>query len=128
VRQLLDTHSFLWFVLDDPQLSKAAKAAIEDPANDIEVSPASFWEIAIKIALGKYVLPEPYQPFMERQIATNQLRILPIEIRHAALLTTLPHHHKDPFDRLLVAQALTEGVPIISGDPTLDAYGVNRVW
>jgi PIN domain nuclease of toxin-antitoxin system len=115
-------------VLDDPQLSKTAKAEIEDPANDIELSPASYWEIAIKIALGNYALPEPYQPFMERQIAANQFRVLPIEIRHTAVLTTLPHHHRDPFDRLLVAQALSEGVSIISGDPRLNAYGVTRVW
>jgi PIN domain nuclease of toxin-antitoxin system len=125
---LLDTHSFLWFVLDDRKLSAAAKAAIEDPANDIEISPASYWEIAIKIALGNYTLPQPYQQFMEQQLATNQFRILPIEIRHTALLTTLPHHHKDPFDRLLVAQALCEDISIVSSDPRLDAYGVKRLW
>jgi PIN domain nuclease of toxin-antitoxin system len=128
VRLLLDTHSFLWFILDDPQLSPAAKAAIEDPANDIEISPASYWEIAIKIALGNFKLPQPYEPFMEQQIAANRFRILAIELRHTALLTTMPHHHKDPFDRLLVAQALMEGIPLVSGDAQLDAYGVTRLW
>jgi PIN domain nuclease of toxin-antitoxin system len=128
VRLLLDTHAFLWFVLDDPRLSAEAKSAIENPNNEIEFSPASYWEIAIKIALRNYTLPEPYGPFMERQIEINQIRILPIGLRHTGLLTTMHHHHKDPFDRLLVAQSLVEAIPIISNDPRLDAYGVTRLW
>jgi len=90
VRLLLDTHAFLWFVLDDPRLSSEAKSAIENPDNEIEFSPASYWEIAIKIALRNYTLWEPYGPFMEQQVAINQFRILPIELRHTALLTTMP--------------------------------------
>jgi len=128
VRLLLDTHAFLWFLLDDPQLSVTAQAIIVDPLNNIEVSPASYWEIAIKIRLRKYALPEPYQAFMEREIADNDFHILPIEPRHTALLTTLPLHHKDPFDRLLVAQANVEGIPLISADSQLDAYGITRIW
>jgi PIN domain nuclease of toxin-antitoxin system len=106
----------------------AAGNLIEEPANEVDVSPASYWEIAIKIKLGKYALPQPYQQFMEAQIAVNDFRILPIEPRHTALLTTMPFHHKDPFDRLLVAQALSESVSIISVDSQLDAYGVQRMW
>jgi PIN domain nuclease of toxin-antitoxin system len=128
VRLLLDTHVFLWFVLDDPRLSATAKALIVDPSNDVEISPASYWEMAIKISLGKYSLPEPYEVFMEREIVANQFRILHIEPRHTALLTTLPFHHHDPFDRLLVAQATAEQIPIVSGDPAFDAYGVRRLW
>ncbi len=128
MRLLLDTHTFLWFILDDPQLSATARTLIEDPANDVEISPASYWEIAIKIGLGKYALPQPYQAFMEHQIATNDFRILPIELPHTALLTTMAHHHKDPFDRLLAAQALAERIPIISADVVLDPYGVTRLW
>jgi PIN domain nuclease of toxin-antitoxin system len=128
VRLLLDTHAFLWFLLDDPQLNATAQAVIVDPLNTVEVSPASFWEIAIKIGLQKYTLPEPYQAFMEREIADNDFRILPIEPKHTALLTTMPHHHKDPFDRLLVAQAIVEGIPLVSADVQLDAYGVTRIW
>ncbi|MFM8286388.1 MAG: type II toxin-antitoxin system VapC family toxin [Planctomycetaceae bacterium] len=128
MRLLLDTHAFLWFVLDDPQLSSTARNLIEEPANEVEVSPATYWEIAIKIKLGKYALPQPYQEFMEAQLALNDFRILPIEPRHTALLTTMPFHHKDPFDRLLVAQALSESVSMISIDSQLDAYGVQRVW
>ena len=73
-------------------------------------------------------MPEPYQVFMEREIADNDFRILPIEPKHTALLTTLLPHHKDPFDRLLVAQAHVEGIPLVSADPQLDAYGINRIW
>jgi PIN domain nuclease of toxin-antitoxin system len=127
MRLLLDTHTFLWFVLDDPQLSATAKALIEDPANDILVSPASFWEIAIKVRLGKLDLFAPYDDFMHRGIQGNDFEILPTEPRHTSLLTTLPLHHKDPFDRLLVAQVLVEGIAIVSADAQLDAYGVLRL-
>jgi PIN domain nuclease of toxin-antitoxin system len=128
VRLLLDTHAFLWFVLDDPQLSRTAKELIEDPANDVDVSPASYWEIAIKTSIGKYSLSQPYRQFIESQIARNDFRILPIEPMHTSALTTMSFHHKDPFDRLLVAQALTEAIPIVSGDGVLDSYGVQRLW
>jgi PIN domain nuclease of toxin-antitoxin system len=84
VRLLLDTHTFLWFLLDDPQLSTTAHNLILDPTNDIEVSPATYWEIAIKISLKKYMLPEPYEVFIEREIVTNDFRILPIEPKHTA--------------------------------------------
>ena len=128
MRVLLDTHAFLWFILNDPQLSSTAKTLIEDPANDIEISPASYWEIAIKIGLGKYSLPGPYQLFMESQIAINDFQILPIEPKHTGILTSLPPHHKDPFDRLLVAQAMKENIPLVSGDATLDKYPIQRLW
>jgi PIN domain nuclease of toxin-antitoxin system len=128
VRVLLDTHTFLWFLLEDPQLSTTASDLIIDPTNDIEVSPATYWEIAIKISLGKYTLPEPYDVFMKREITTNDCRIVPIEPKHTAVLTTLPFHHRDPFDRLLIAQAMVEAIPILSGDTVFDAYPVTRLW
>ncbi len=128
MKLLLDTHAFLWFVLNDPQLSAAARALIGDPANEVAVSPATLWEIAIKISIGKYRLNEPYQTFMEREIAANQMRLLTIEPRHTAPLVTLPFHHRDPFDRLLVAQALVEQMPLVSADATLDAYPITRLW
>ena len=128
MRSLLDTHTFLWFLLEDPQLSTIASDLIVDPTNDIEVSPATYWEIAIKISLGKYTLPEPYDIFIEREIAANDFRILPIEPKHTAVLTTLPFHHRDPFDRLLIAQAMVEAIPILSIDPAFDAYPVTRLW
>jgi PIN domain nuclease of toxin-antitoxin system len=128
MRLLLDTHTFLWFILDEPQLSSTARALIADPRNQIDVSPATYWEIAIKIRLDKYKLPEPFQEFMERQIALNRFNILHVEPRHAAPLTTLPFHHKDPFDRLLVAQAMVEQIPLVSNDTVLDAYPIRRLW
>ena len=128
MRLLLDTHAFLWFLLDDSRLSPTARAVIAEPLNFIEVSPASYWEIAIKIRLGKYALPEPYQVFMEREIADNDLRILPIEPKHTALLTSMPRYHNDPFDRLLIAQAIVEGIAIVSIDAIFDKYAVTRLW
>jgi PIN domain nuclease of toxin-antitoxin system len=128
VRLLLDTQAFLWFVLNDAKLSAAARALIAEPANDIEISPATYWEIAIKISLKKYELQEPYAVFMERQLATNRFRILPIEPKHTAVLTTLPFYHRDPFDRLLVAQAMVEQIPLVSNDTVLDSYPVRRLW
>jgi PIN domain nuclease of toxin-antitoxin system len=128
VRLLLDTHAFLWFILDDPQLSAGANRLISDPNHDIEVSPATYWEIAIKIKLGKYSLPQAYQSFMETHISANDIKILPILPKHTAMLTTMELHHKDPFDRLLLAQALTENIPIISADTQFDAYSVQRFW
>lgn len=125
---LLDTHTFLWFLLDDDRLSATASALITDPANDIAVSPATYWEIAIKISLGKYALPEPYDVFIAREIATNDFRILPIEPKHTAILIMLPFHHRDPFDRLLIAQAMVEAIPILSVDTAFDAYPVTRLW
>ena len=128
MRLLLDTHTFLWFVLDDPQLSTRARALVVDPTNDIEVSPATYWEIAIKISLGKYELPEPYDVFIEREIASNDFRILPIEPKHTAALINMPFHHRDPFDRLMIAQAIVEGIPIVTVDVAFDAYPITRLW
>jgi PIN domain nuclease of toxin-antitoxin system len=132
MRVLLDTHAFLWYVLDDPQLSAAARAAIEgganDPAPEVLVSPASYWEIAIKASLGKYELTVPYETFWRSGIKENNFRVQPIEIRHTAALLTMPYHHKDPFDRLLVATAMVEDIPLVSNDSTLDAYAINRIW
>ena len=128
MRLLLDTQAFLWFVLDDPRMSATASTYVTSPDNDIEISPASYWEIAIKISLKKYELQEPYEVFMERELATNQFRILPIEPRHTAVLARLPFHHRDPFDRLLIAQAIVENIPLVSNDTALDAYPVQRIW
>ena len=128
MRVLLDTHTLLWYLLQDPRLSRTAENLISDPATDVEVSPASYWEIAIKISLGKYSLPQPYQQFIETQLAANDFRVLHIEPKHTAHLVIMPLHHRDPFDRLLIAQSLGENLPIISADIQFDAYGVQRLW
>lgn len=128
MKLLLDTHAFLWFALDDPHLSGGARSQMADPANELLLSPASYWEIAIKISLGKYSLSESFVDFMHRQVAENDLEVLPITIEHAAVVATLPFHHRDPFDRLLIGQAIAEQLPVISGDSFFDQYSVTRVW
>lgn len=125
---LLDTHALLWFLNNDSQLSAAAKGLIEDPANRKFVSMATCWEIAIKVGLRKLDLGEPATTFLPRELATNHFDLLAIDLRHALLVETLPLHHRDPFDRLLVAQARTENMPIVSIDPILDRYNINRLW
>jgi PIN domain nuclease of toxin-antitoxin system len=125
---LLDTHTILWFFWDDPQLSLPAKALIEDPANRKLVSVASCWEIAIKAGLGKLKLGEPGHSFLTREFARNNFELLPISLDHATAVEGLAPHHKDPFDRLLIAQAIVEGLPIVSGDRVFDAYRLTRLW
>jgi PIN domain nuclease of toxin-antitoxin system len=128
MRHLLDTHAFIWFVLNDSHLSATATSLINDPANDIFISPATYWEMAIKVRLGKLDLHASYDDFMQRGVVGNDFEILPIYPRHTSVLTALPLHHRDPFDRLLIAQATVEAIPIISGDAIFDAYGIRRLW
>src|SRR5687768_8623346 len=122
MKLLLDTQAFLWFLLGDARLSEPAKASIIEPANTKLVSPATFWEVAIKVSIGKYKLHESYEQFMERGIHGNGFTILSIEPKHTAVVATLPFHHRDPFDRLLVAQAIVEQFPLVSNDEVLDLY------
>lgn len=125
---LLDTQAFLWFVLNNSALSQVACDLIIDPGNDILLSPISYWEIAIKVSIGKYSIPGDFATWMDCQIQVNELEILPIKIIHVAGIVNLPFHHKDPFDRLLVSQSLAENLPIISADAVLDNYSINRYW
>jgi len=131
MRLLLDTHVFLWFVADDPQLSKRARDLIEDPVNERLLSAASHWEMAVKVSLGKLTLTEPFSVFIPRELQTNQVNILPVDLRHSMQLATLPFppgNHRDPFDRLIIAQGIVEGLPIVSADSKFDAYTVTRLW
>jgi PIN domain nuclease of toxin-antitoxin system len=125
---LLDTHAFLYIVADDPRLGREAKKRFLDPRNEFRLSVASVWEIAIKHSLRKVHLPGAVGPWIREQLAENRIALSPIELEHAAHVAALPFHHRDPFDRLLVAQALLEHLPFISGDGALDAYGIERVW
>lgn len=111
MKLLLDTHALLWFCLDDIRLSEDARSLIADGANDVLVSPANYWEIAIKVSLGKYAIDGDFAIFFEDQISENRFTALPISVRHAAEVSRLPFHHRDPFDRLLIAQAIVEQVP-----------------
>lgn len=124
---LIDTHTFLWFVLADSRLSHKAQA-LAGTSEVVYVSPASYWEISIKVSLGKYLLSEPFALFMERELRQNDFTILPISVAHAAKVSELPFHHRDPFDRMIAAQALLENISLVSCDKVFDAYGVARVW
>jgi PIN domain nuclease of toxin-antitoxin system len=125
---LLDTHTMLWFFWDDPQLSSNAKMVIEDANNRKLVSIASCWEIAIKVGLGKLDLGEPSRSFLSREIARNNFELQPISLSHATMVEGLASHHKDPFDRLLIAQVMVECIPLVSGDAIFDQYGITRLW
>jgi PIN domain nuclease of toxin-antitoxin system len=128
VKVLLDTHAFLWMSLDAPQLSQRARDLIADMDNELLLSPASYWEIAIKISLGNYELDEPLDEFVNREVERNALDVVPIQPEHASEVARLPFHHRDPFDRMLIAQALVEQVPVLSKDAVFDDYGVRRLW
>lgn len=125
---LLDTHVLLWFLADDPQLVPTARALVENAVNHKLVSVATCWEIAIKVGLKKLDLGEPATTFLPRELATNNFDLLGIELSHATFVETLPPHHKDPFDRLLIAQAIIEKLPLVSADTVFDQYGVTRLW
>lgn len=125
---LLDTHTFLWFINADSSLSATAQAIIEAGDNVIFLSVASLWEMAIKVSLGKLEVPLPFAKFMLEQMRENNIALHGIQIEHIGLVATLPFHHRDPFDRLIIAQGLTEQIPIIGKDDIFDAYGVQRLW
>ena len=128
MKLLLDTHTFLWFVLGDPQLSQTARALIVDPAHDKWISPVRYWEVAIKVSVKKYTLAVAHEVFFATALRVNGFDVLHIDPKHTAVVATLPFHHRDPFDRLLIAQALAESAPLVSADPALDPYGVQRLW
>jgi PIN domain nuclease of toxin-antitoxin system len=128
MRVLLDTQAFLWWVDDAPKLSKKARTAIGDPGNECLLSLATCWELATKLSLGKLRLPSAIERFIPEQLAANAFRQLAIDFRHVARVAVLPFHHRDPFDRLLAAQALEERCAIVPADPIFRKYGVERIW
>lgn len=128
MRLLLDTHTFLWWINNDSLLSDSARAAIASERNECFLSLASCWELAIKASIGKLRLTKPVERFIPEELAANDFQLLSIDFRHIAKVETLPFHHRDPFDRLLVAQVLTEKMTIISADTVLSEYGVKRIW
>jgi len=125
---LLDTHVFLWFWWDDPKLSDKAKELIVDPDNRKLVSVASCWEVAIKVSLKKLDLGVPFRGYIPQHMHRNNFEPLSISDDHLAALVALPFHHRDPFDRTLIAQAQWDEMPIVSADQQLDAYQVERLW
>ena len=127
MKLLLDTHVLLWWLTDDARMSPAVDRLLRDPATDVFVSVASLWEIGIKYANGRLALPKPPGAFLPDVLAALRFEVLPISARHVYAVADLPLHHKDPFDRLIVAQARVEGLPVVSEDPWFRVYGVERV-
>lgn len=125
---LLDTHTFLWFCQANSSLSESAKSLLENSGTRKLVSVASCWEIAIKTGLKKLTLGEPVSTYLANALAVTGFELLPISLAHAAAVESLPLHHRDPFDRLLVAQAMAERLHLVSNDPVLDAYSISRLW
>ena len=128
MRLLLDTHTFLWFFVGDDSLSQTARTLIEDESNEKFFSIASLWEIAIKVSIGKLTLSAPFDDIFPDQFANNGIDVLSITPAHISAVTTLPFHHRDPFDRLLIAQAATEQMELVSTDSAFDDYPVKRLW
>ena len=128
MRLLLDTHTFLWWITDDPRLSAQARKVIRDKRNELLFSAASGWEIAIKARLGRLQLPDDLEQFIVTQLSINTMSVLPIQLHHALHVYTLPDHHRDPFDRMLVAQSQVEELPIVTADPQVSAYDVRTIW
>lgn len=128
MRVLLDTHTFLWWISDSPKLSDVAREAIADERTQPIFSVVSGWEIAIKAGVGKLEIPDSPEKFLTEQLSRNDVEILPIYLRHALRVYDLPDHHKDPFDRLLVAQALAENLAFVTADPSIASYPVETVW
>ena len=128
MRVLLDTQAFLWWVDEASHLSSRARTAIAAPDNEVFLSIASCWEIAIKVSLGKLRLKTPPKRFFPEQLAANAFELLGVELDHVCRVATLPFHHRDPFDRLLVAQAIEEDLTVVSTDEVFERYGVSRIW
>jgi PIN domain nuclease of toxin-antitoxin system len=127
VNLLLDTHAFLWFVTGDERLSARARQAMENADAELFLSAASIWEMAIKSCLGRLTLPAPLSEYVAEKLE-HGFRVLPVDWTHAVAVEKMPFHHRDPFDRLLVAQAVAEGMPLVSADPEFRAYKVKVIW
>ena len=128
MRLLVDTHALIWAVDDPSKLSRRAVRVLEDSANELLLSAATIWEIAIKVGVKKLSLSHPYRQWMNKAIADLGLTLLPITVEYSDVQAALPRHHGDPFDRMLAAQAQVENVPLVSADLFFDQYGVRRIW
>jgi PIN domain nuclease of toxin-antitoxin system len=128
MKVLLDTHAFLWSITGDDRLSKTAEEIFLDPDNNLFFSAASFWEICIKLSLGKLSLKREWFKTIQEEMRINAVQWLPVEMRHCVELTKLPFHHRDPFDRMLIAQAMVADLQLLSRDGRLSAYEINRIW
>jgi PIN domain nuclease of toxin-antitoxin system len=128
MRILLDTHAFLWWITNDHRLSQRSIELISDGSNELLFSAASGWEIAIKAGLGRLDVPDPLDRFVSEHLFRNHIGVLPMQLSHALHVVALPQFHRDPFDRLLVAQARVEGLSLLSSDKVFEDYDVDVLW
>lgn len=128
MKYLIDTHTLIWIVTNNSKLSDKARSLYLDSDNDIYFSMASIWEMAIKISIKKMSIQTSLINFINDDIVGNNIKILNINIPHICYLEKLPFHHRDPFDRLILSQGITESIPVISSDKKFDLYPVNRIW
>jgi len=128
MRVLLDTHAFLWWIANDPMLSATARSVIANERNECFISVASCWEMAIKTSIGKLRLSKPVERFVPEEMANNNFQLLFMDFKHAAKVEMLPFHHRDPFDRLLASQVLSEKMSFISADAVFFDYGIKPIW
>jgi len=125
---LLDTHTLLWWIADSPELSAKVRELMRNPDNELYLSAASGWEIAIKVQLGKLHLPDRPDRFIPDQLARNAIETLPVQMSHALHVGRLPSIHRDPFDRFIVAQSMLEKMPVVTRDPNIGKYKIAVVW
>lgn len=128
MRLLLHTHAFLWFIAGDNRLDAHAKALIEERRNERLLSVGSLWEISIKVSLDRIVMRRPFAEFVSEQVDGNDIRLLPILPDHLDKQISLPFHHRDPFDRLIISQSLVERIPVITRDQAFSHYPVDTIW
>ncbi len=128
MKALLDTHAFIWWVTDDSQLSSTARSMIAEPRNILFLSSASAWEIVIKVRLRKLNLPEPPETYIPSRLTINRFESLPIHMVHALQVTNLPDLHRDPFDRIIIAQSQVEKMPIVTVDSLMTQYPIDVIW
>ncbi|MEA5598999.1 type II toxin-antitoxin system VapC family toxin [Rivularia sp. UHCC 0363] len=128
MKALLDTHAFIWWVTDDSRLSSTARGVIADEGNVLFLSAASAWEIVIKVRLGKLNLPEPPETYIPSRLTMNRFESLPIQMVHALQVVNLPDFHRDPFDRIIIAQSQVEKMPIVTVDTQVTRYPVDVIW
>jgi len=128
MKVLLDTHTFLWWIADDSRLSQKARKTISSGKNELFLSAVSGWEMAIKARLRRLTLPKNLRQFLDEQLKINAIETLPIQMHHTLQVYSLPDHHRDPFDRLLIAQAQLEKLPILTADAVMKKYQVKTLW
>lgn len=128
MKVLLDTHALLWYYQDSPELSDKVKELVADESSDVAISVASFWEIGVKLSVRKLELGEPFEDFADTVVYAHKFKVLGIELPHIAHISRLPMHHRDPFDRMIIAQSFCEEMPVVTVDLKFERYGVATIW